>query len=137
MAYTIGDTEGRIIDECLPGEAFSAGQLVAIHTDGKLYKSNAITGATQQMPCAGIAQLAATAADVSAAVKRIAVIRRTKLEGFTGLTPGACVYVAEVDGEITQTRPVTSTDIVQPCGVAISATKVMFDLGNGYNLAVP
>jgi hypothetical protein len=137
MAYTIADSEGRIIDECLPGEAFSAGELVAIHTDGKLYKANAITGGTQQMPCAGIAQLAATAADVTAAVKRIAVIRRTKLFGFSSLTKGGTVFVAESDGAITQTRPVTSGDIVQACGVAISDTEVMFDIGNGYWEVVP
>jgi hypothetical protein len=89
------------------------------------------------MPCAGIAQLAATAADVTAAVKRIAVIRRTKLFGFSSLTKGGTVFVAESDGAITQTRPVTSGDIVQACGVAISDTEVMFDIGNGYWEVVP
>jgi len=110
----------------IAGEALTVGALVAIHTDGKAYFANAITGGTQQKPAAGVAEVGVAAGD-DVAIKPIGLIA-----GVAGLTIGAEVYMAETDGAVTSTAPSTSGDIVQFVGVALSATSYYLNVTGAY-----
>ena len=54
------------------------------------------------------------------------------VDGYTGATAGAYVYVAEGtdNGKVTETAPTTTGDCDVIIGVALSATKVMFFLNS-------
>jgi hypothetical protein len=51
---------------------------------------------------------------------------RGQITGLAGLTPGGAVYLSAVAGALTQVAPSTSGNVVQPVGVATSATTVDF-----------
>ena len=106
------------------GEAISAGDAVALGSDGKLYKANAATGADQQVPCVGIAETDADAGDY------VTVLREGKVGGYSNLTPGAPVYLGETDGAVTATAPSDSGDYVQTLGQAVSATEFILNIEN-------
>jgi hypothetical protein len=101
--------------------------MVAIHTDGKFYKANAVVGATQQIPCVGMAEIDGASGGV------ITVIRRCNYcDGASGLSPGATLYLGETDGAVTTTKPSTHYDAVQAIGHALSATEFVLDIGNAF-----
>lgn len=112
------------------GEAITQGDMVAIGSaDGKFYKANAITGATQQAPCVGIAEIDGASGDMISA-KRVG-----RVEGAADLTPGQPVYLGETDGAVTATEPSTNGDVVQVVGVAISATSFLLNVIDDYTTA--
>ena len=132
MAYTMGGipTEDQGFD-APPGEAFIKGALVTLYSDGLLYYSNAALA--DRYPVSGMAGEAATAAMVTAGTKIRVKRVSTYNKGASGLTPGATLFAGETDGTVTTTRPSTHLDIVQPVGMALSATEFLFNVGsNGY-----
>ena len=107
------------------GEAITAGDMVAIHTDGKVYKANAAVGASQQIPCVGMAEIDGASGGV------ITITRRSVYcDGATDLSPGATLYLGETDGAVTTTKPSTHYDAIQAIGHALSATEFVLDIGN-------
>lgn len=52
--------------------------------------------------------------------------------GFTGLTPAAAQYVSTTAGDLTETKPSGSGDIVRVFGHAISATEVFVNPSNAW-----
>lgn len=109
------------------GEDITIGQMVAIHTDGKAYKANAKTGAGQQIPAVGIAEVTVAAGGY------IEIKRWGHVSGAADLTVGAPVYLAETDGAVTATPPSDAGDIVQYVGIALSATDFLLDVELGYS----
>ena len=73
------------------------------------------------------------AAQKGAVGDRIGAFAIAKVNGFTGATVGAAVYLAEgtASGDYTDTAPSTTNDVIQPVGYMVSATEAMV------NLAVP
>jgi hypothetical protein len=98
------------------GEAIAKGDMVALTAAGLAMKANAIVGATQQAPCVGIAYEAAGLGE------QVEVKHLGEVEVATDtFTEGEPLYLAETDGNITHTAPVTSGDIVQVVGQALTA----------------
>jgi hypothetical protein len=56
------------------------------------------------------------------------------VSGLAGLTIGATHYLATTPGEATPTAPAASGNLVQPIGVAISATELDFEAGQSVEL---
>ena len=50
-----------------------------------------------------------------------------EVSGFTGLTAGAIQYVSATAGEVTETAPSTTGQIVRIAGYAISTTEIYFN----------
>jgi len=104
-------------------EALTAGDAVALDSStGKAKKANAATGSSQQVPCVGIAETSVSAGEY------VTVLRSGKVGGYSGLTPGAPVYLGETDGAVTKTAPSTSGDYVQTLGQAVSATEFILNI---------
>ena len=101
--------------------AVAVGQLVGIDANGLGVLADANS---TPIPARGFA------VSGGAIGARIAICRSGRVEGFTGLTPGATVYTSPTAGGVTETRPVTAGDIVQPVGYAVSATAVDFFIGD-------
>lgn len=55
--------------------------------------------------------------------------------GWTGLTPGATQFLADSNGQRTETPPTTGGNISQPVGVAISSTAIDFERNFGTVIA--
>ena len=55
-------------------------------------------------------------------------------EGWTGLTPGAPIYLGETDGLLTETVPTTANDCIQIIGFALSDSEILFDFSRPYQL---
>ncbi len=109
------------------GEDITAGQLVAIDPDtGYAMIANAKTGANQQAPAFGIAEV-----DVDSGYA-LEVKREGLVEGASGLTPGHPVYLGETDGAVTATEPTDSGDVSQVVGQAVSATAFMLAINPDY-----
>jgi hypothetical protein len=63
---------------------------------------------------------------------RILVRGIVRNEGWTGLTPGAAIYLSDTAGGITETAPSTSGDAVQIVGWALSDSEIYFDFSRPY-----
>lgn len=57
------------------------------------------------------------------------------MTGLSSLTPGARYYLHTTPGAVTSAAPSTSGNIVQPIGVAVSATEIDFEAGQSVELA--
>lgn len=112
------------------GEDIVQDELVAVHTNKKIYKANAATGYDQQIPAIGIDEVGGDEG-TTAEVKTRGVLEG-KNTGISGLTVGGIVYLGETDGDFTSTEPDTSGDIVQAVGIALSETRVMLDISSYY-----
>ena len=123
MAVIKVGSDGSMDTSRPAGEALTLGEVVALHTDGEWYAANAIVGANLQVPGFGIVDQD-TAEDAYANVHT-----EGEFDGFTGLTIGQEVWLAETDGTVTSTAPTTSGDFVQRIGVAISATSIRLNVG--------
>lgn len=121
MAYAMGG-EKRRINSAAPAEAFTAGQMLALGTDGLLYKANAALAVAHHYPAVGLAEVAAVAQDVTDGNLIAFVGECDYVTGATGLSIGQTCWLGETEGEITTTRPTTHLDIAQAVGQALSAT---------------
>jgi len=99
------------------GGAVAVRDAVYVDGSGKVQKANAAAIGT--MPAIGFA-LEVLALDSSGKVQIDGIV-----SGFTGLTPGAPVFVdATTPGAVTQTPPTGVGKVVQIIGHAFSATEV-------------
>lgn len=117
------------------GVAMAENCPVYIDSSGNGQKARANAIATYAR---GIISSAVSAADIAAGGDRVkrSIIKFGTMDGFTGLTIGADVYLdAAAAGGFTQTQP-TQPNVVQPCGVALSATQIEFWFLSGRPLAI-
>jgi hypothetical protein len=84
--------------------------------------------AAGEFPAHGLAVAACT--DTNEAIILVRGIVRN--EGWTGLTPGAAIYLSETAGGITETAPSDSGDAVQIVGWALSDSEIYFDFSRPY-----
>jgi hypothetical protein len=116
---------GFPVDYLVTSAALMGGNLVGISSTGTviLAQANAVATAAcafclQDYPSGG----AAGALYTKGVVKNAGV----------GLTPGLRVYLsATTAGAITQVQPSTAGNIVQPVGIALNTTDVLFDINIG------
>lgn len=100
------------------------GQLVGIDTDGKAALADA-----NATPAAGVASEAiGVAVRTAKAGAAVAVAPICTVDGFSSLTKGGKVWLSTTAGGVTQTRPATTGDIVQPVGRAKTATEIKFNV---------
>jgi hypothetical protein len=108
-------------------EALAAGDLVNIWNDATVARVRKADAATNK-PAHGFV-IAAVTSGASATVY---------FEGqnaqLTGMTPGP-VFLSATPGRATSTVPTTATHLVQPVGVALSATTLNFEAGAAITLA--
>lgn len=101
------------------GEALSAGDIVYMHTDGKVYKALA-NGTIAQSRAAGVAQ-SSVAADAA-----VNILVSGVETGLSSLTIGSVYYVDTTAGGVTATAPATSGDNIVMVGVALTTTDLEF-----------
>lgn len=63
---------------------------------------------------------------------KVALATKGVLDGLSSLTIGAIYYISATAGGITATRPTTNTHTVQQIGIAISATRLLVDIGPAF-----
>ena len=92
------------------------GDAVFVNTGGKVAKADASSVTTT--PVAGFVEqlVGATQAKIT---------RQGKFADFAGLSLGGKVFLSTVAGDITQTPPTGSGEVVQELGVAISITEIL------------
>jgi hypothetical protein len=76
-------------------------------------------------------------AAVSSGTADVVAYRQGNLTGLSGLTSGAAVFLGKTPGTFTSdVSAYAGGDFVQPLGMAVSATQVLFELGDpGYQTA--
>jgi hypothetical protein len=112
------------------GETLAQWDLVEIVNDADPWHKADATAASGEYPAFGISVAACT--DTNEA--RILVKGVVRNEGWTGLTPGAPIYLGETDGALTETAPSTSNDCVQIVGYALSDSEIYFDFSRPWQL---
>ncbi len=99
------------------GEALTAGDIVYMKSDGKVYKAQA-DGTAAEQELYGVAKTSVSADEtVSTSLAGIE-------DSFAGLTTGTVYYLSETAGEITSTAPTTSGSVVVRLGVAETSTSI-------------
>lgn len=111
--------------------AVVAGLLYGVHTDGKIKLATNLAGSVVQ--ALGVALRAYSLAQVTTNKESVTLYPRGKvkcsaseIEGGA-FTTGATVYL-HTTGFYTTTRPTTANTLIQPVGIAISATEVLVDI---------
>lgn len=103
------------------GAALSAGDVVGYNSSGALVKADA--DASTPIPAVGVILFdAASGAPCTFATQAI-----VKDEGWNWTAPGY-IYLSGTAGGYTATKPSTATNIVQPIGVARTATTAFINV---------
>jgi hypothetical protein len=103
------------------GGTISANQLVYVNASGEIVLADADTAASNTFA------LGYTAEEITNTSTGAVYMRMgARMSGFTGLTPGAKVYVSATAGGYTQTAPSGAGQHVYCLGRAISASEVMY-----------
>lgn len=102
-------------------ESVTPGTLLSMGNNGKWAKSN--ESSANAMPAAGIA-LEAASGDGDVDILIFGLYRDDSLYNWT---PGAILYVDNVDGAIAATAPGDSGDLIQVVGIAITADIILFN----------
>ncbi len=114
------DLNAKPITEILTaGENLSAGDLCYLKSDGKFWKANA----SAQSTAAGMFALANASINANANGEFILMGRFTTSELITG----SIYFIDTLAGQITETKPSSSGQIVRIIGYALSATVLFFN----------
>ena len=107
----------------------SRGYFLGINSNGKAVLADSGEGSDSAVEAKGAALDDGSygTSDKTVYYSRIAFVREGKLYGFSGLTPGADVYLSS-GGGITQTVPTKSGAIKQKVGFALSADTIWVDI---------
>lgn len=124
------DYNGIVLGGRNCGESLSQWDLVEIVNDADPWHKADATAASGEYPAFGLSVAACTDTNEATILVR-GVVRN---EGWTGLTPGAPIYLGETDGALTETAPSTSNDAVQIVGWALSDSEIYFDFSRPYQL---
>jgi len=103
-------------------EALAAGDLINLHTDSGVIKMRKANATAIGKKADGF-----VLAGVSGGASGTAYLRRGRLTGLSGMTPGADQYLSTTGGARTETAPVSTGNVVQWVGRALSATELDFD----------
>jgi len=108
-------------------EAIAIGEMVALDASGYAMVANAIVGADHQVPTVGIAMHAAALGE-QVEVKHLGEVE----DADAAFTEGRVLYLAETDGDVTETIPTTSGDSVQVVGMTLTSTIWRLDISPTY-----
>lgn len=136
------DASGRLDNSMMPvgigadtkqlaaSETLAAADIVNVWNDAGTAKARKADGSASGKECVGFV-LAGAASGANATVYFEGTIT-----GLSGLTPGTRYYLsATTPGQVTDTAPSTSGNVVQYIGRAISATEISFEPDDGVVLA--
>jgi hypothetical protein len=107
------------------GEAFAAGEVGYVKSDGKIWKADANGVGTYPVK---FMATAAISADASGNFLRLGKITN---EAWSW-TAGGTLYLSTTAGTLTQTQPSATDDVIQVVGEALSATQIFFDPSPDY-----
>lgn len=102
-------------------ETLAAGDIVNVYDDSgtaKVRKADATTAGKQAV---------GFVLDSVTSGQSIEVHFEGQCTNLTGLTPGATVWLSTTAGEVTETAPSASGNVVQIVGIAVSATEISFE----------
>jgi len=114
-----GGSTSALTTNLVAGETITAGQLVYMKSDGKVWLSKA-AGTTAEQQVLGIAQESKTA------TQTISILIYGLDNMQTGLTVGTKYYLSDTYGGLTSTPPTASGSIVMSVGTATSTTSLVF-----------
>lgn len=103
------------------GAAISQGQLIGINSSGQAVLADADAGTP--IPAVGFALR-----DVASGEKGAFAIAGELIDSSWSWTAGQKLYLSGTAGGLTATAPSTATNLVQPVGIALSATKVLLNI---------
>lgn len=117
-----GGYQGDTLEGLNAGEDLTAGTLVYISSDGKLYKAKGDSATT--MPALFLITVAVSTDDPAIALMPNSLFR---MDSWSFSTPGVPVYIDDdTAGLATVTRPTDADDYVQICGIVVAANIVHF-----------
>lgn len=127
-ALNVRPLKGSVTRDFVAGGALVTGNAFYIVSDGDVEATDANVVASAQGRGI-VVSVADTSGGVTAAVAGDAVtgVTHGPVGGFTGLTPGATLFVSETTGEITHTAPTGAGTFTHPIGYAESATVAYID----------
>lgn len=108
----------------------AAGDLVNIYNNAGTITARKADASSEGKPADGFV-IGAVAAGSTAAVCRPG----QTITGLTGLTAGVTYYLGTTAGQITNTPPASTGNVVQVVGIAASATSLIFTPGEPITLA--
>lgn len=129
------DSAGKIASNMMPNgigadsrvvatsENLAAGDLVNLWDDGGTLKARKADATAAGKEAHGFTEAAVTSP------ANATVIFDGTIAGLSGLTIGAKYFLATTGGAITTTAPSTVGNVIQPVGVAASATELVFERG--------
>ena len=116
------------------GQTIVEGDLVGLNSDGQVTLSYSATGlGTTGILARGVVLTGNTVGQFggTTTLSKMSYRRRAKVNGFTSLTPGGnCFVSTSAAGGIQQGEPSGTGKFRQVVGYAVSATEVMFDVGD-------
>lgn len=110
-------------------EALSSSDLVNVWNDGGTVKVRKADGTTVGKEANGYV-LAGVSSGANATV-----YFDDEITGLSSLTPGTRYYLHTTPGQLTDTPPSATGNVVQCVGVAVSATSIIFEAGEPVELA--
>jgi hypothetical protein len=119
------DVSGYRADSLQAGENVVFGSFCYMKSDGKVWKADATDDT--KAPCAFMA-IETIAADASGEF----LVRGFARDDSWSWTVGALLYLSTDVGELTETAPSGTGNVIQPMGIAITATIIMLNPTYGY-----
>lgn len=130
-AGATGPAGPEITTTATASETLASGDLVNLWDDGGTLKARKADADDATKPAHGFVSAAVS----SAATATVRVTRGSINTDASGLTPGARLYLSTAGGLVTETAPSASGNLVQPIGVALSATSYVFAPDLSYVIA--
>lgn len=115
------DTQSGIKATFTAGEALTIGNVCYMKSDGKLWKADADAIATSSAIALATGSISA---DATGSFLMMGIVRDDSAYNFT---VGGLIYLSTTAGDITQTAPSGTDDVIQVLGVAIHADKWYFN----------
>lgn len=126
-----GDAGPAITVAATASEALADGDLVNLWNDAGTLKARKADADDATKPAHGFV----SAAVLIAGSATVDVTRGSINTAASSLTPGARLYLSTAGGLVTETAPSASGNLVQPIGVALSATSYVFAPDLSYVIA--
>lgn len=129
------DAAGKIASNMMPNgigadsrvveasENLAAGDLVNLWDDAGTLSARKADATSSGKEAHGFTEAAVTSGN------NATILFDGTIPGLTGLTLGAKYYLSTTAGGVTTTAPSATSNVVQPVGVAASATELVFERG--------
>lgn len=112
----------------LASASIAAGDLVNVYNNSGTANVRPADNTSSSTFANGVALSA-----ISSAASGVITFGAVTVTGLSGLTPGTLFL--STSGGVTSTAPSSAGDVIQNCGLAITATTAVFNPGQNYNIA--